>query len=88
MQLQNFRTIRQEIIWGNQHIKFKNKSLMYITWKNDNIIFINDIHVVDHEGKLSENFILKKLSLKTNWISEFTRLNFCLKKSIPQKLAL
>ena len=23
----NFRTIRQEIIWGNQHIKFKNKSL-------------------------------------------------------------
>ena len=58
------------------------------TWINDDIIFINDIHVVDHEGKLSENFILKKLSLKTNWISEFTRLNFCLKKSIPQKLAL
>jgi hypothetical protein len=35
---------------------------------------------MDHEGKLSENFILKKISLKTNWISEFTRL----KKSIPQ----
>jgi hypothetical protein len=42
------------------------------------IIFINDI--IDHEGKLSENFILRKLSLKTNWISEFTKL----KKSIPK----
>jgi hypothetical protein len=58
----NFRTIRQEIIWGNQHIKFKNKSLIYFNWINDGIIFINDI--VDHKGKLSENFILKKLSLK------------------------
>ena len=75
----NFRTIRQEIIWGNQHIKFKNKSLIYLNWINDGIIFINDI--IDHEGKLSENFILKKLSLKTNWISEFTKL----KKSIPKK---
>jgi hypothetical protein len=45
---------------------------------NDDIIFINDI--IDHKGKLSENFILKKLSLKTNWISEFTKL----KKSIPK----
>jgi hypothetical protein len=26
----NFRTVRQEIIWGNQHIKFKNKSLIYL----------------------------------------------------------
>jgi N-acetylglucosamine-6-phosphate deacetylase len=65
----NFRTVRQEIIWGNQHIKFKNKSLIYLNWINDGIIFINDI--IDHEGKLLENFILKKLSLKTNWISEF-----------------
>jgi hypothetical protein len=58
----NFRTVRQEIIWGNQHIKFKNKSLIYLNWINDGIIFINDI--IDHEGKLSENFILRKLSLK------------------------
>ena len=74
----NFRIIRQELIWGNQHIKFKNKSLIYLNWINDGIIFINDI--IDHEGKLSENVILKKLSLKTNWISEFTKL----KKSIPK----
>jgi glyceraldehyde-3-phosphate dehydrogenase/erythrose-4-phosphate dehydrogenase len=53
-----FRTIINEIIWVNQHIKFKNKSLIYINWINDGIIFINDI--IDHEGKLSENFILKK----------------------------
>jgi hypothetical protein len=66
----NSRTVRQEIIWRYQHIKFKNKSLIYLNWINDGIIFINDI--VDHEGKLSENFILKKNSLKTNWISEFT----------------
>ena len=51
---------------------------MYFNWINDGIIYINDI--VDHQGKLSENFILKKLSLKTNWLSEFTRL----KKSIPK----
>jgi hypothetical protein len=55
-----------------------NKSVIYLNWINDGIIFINDI--IDHEGKLSENFILKKLSLKTNWISEFTKL----KKSIPK----
>jgi hypothetical protein len=35
----NFRTVRQEIIWGNQHIKFKNKSLIYLNWINDGIIF-------------------------------------------------
>ena len=59
----NFRTIRQEIIWGNQHIKFKNKSLnMYFNQINDGIIFINDI--VYHEGRLSENFILKKTIFK------------------------
>ena len=74
----NFITIRQEIIWGNQHIKSKNASLTYFNWINDGIIFINDI--IDHEGKLSENFMLKNLSLKTNWISEFIKL----KKSIPK----
>jgi hypothetical protein len=73
----NFITIRQDIIWGNQHIKSKNTSLTYFNWIKDGIIFINDI--VDHEGKLSENFMLKNLSLKTNWISEFIKL----KKSIP-----
>ena len=50
------------MIWGNQHIKLKNKSLMYFHWINDDIILIKDI--VDHDGKLSENFILKNIIFK------------------------
>ena len=45
---------------------------MYSNWINDGIIFINDI--VDHKGKLSENFILKKLSLKTNSVIGYQNL--------------
>jgi hypothetical protein len=61
----DFRTVRQEIIWGNQHIKFKNKSLIYLNWINDGIIFINDI--IDHKMmkcKFEHMF-------NTNSISEF-----------------
>jgi hypothetical protein len=46
------------MIFWDQHIKFKNRLHMYFNWINDGIIFINDI--VNHEGKLSEIFILKK----------------------------
>ena len=73
----NYRKIRQEIIWGNQHIKLSGKSLIFRHWIKDKIIFINDI--IDEAGNISEKVILNKLSNKKNWITEVTKL----KKSIP-----
>ena len=48
-------------------------------WVASGLIYINDI--LDREGKLSEVFILEKLSNKSNWIAEFT----ILKSSIPKE---
>ena len=76
---QTFREIRQEIIWGNKYIKFYGKSLIYNNWINDNIIFINDI--IDQKGCISQNHILDKLSKKSNWFSEYSKLV----KAIPQE---
>ena len=73
----NYRTVRQEILWGNKNIKFENNCLIYPAWIKDGIIFVNDI--IDHHGNISQKIILNKLSIKTNWMSEFSRLI----KSIP-----
>ena len=38
----NYRTVRQEILWGNKIIKFENNCLIYPAWIKDGIIFINN----------------------------------------------
>ena len=53
---------------------------MYSNWINDGIIFINDI--VDHKGKLSENFILKKTIFK----NQFDNRIYKTEEINPQKL--
>ena len=35
----SFAAIRKQVIWGNQLIKHKNRSLLYKHWINDNIIY-------------------------------------------------
>ena len=75
----NFSNIRKQIIWGNRYVKHCNKSLFFQNWVASGLIYINDI--LDREGKLSEVFILEKLSNKSNWIAEFT----ILKSSIPKE---
>ena len=68
----NFKSIRQQVIWGNKHIKFNGKCLIYNNWIKDNILYINDI--LDENGKISQNFLLNKLSNHCNWFSDYTKL--------------
>lgn len=74
-----FRTIRQQLVWGNQFIKTNNKCLIFQNWIKNGILFINDI--INEKGEISEKIVLEKLKVKTNWISEFIQL----KKAIPQE---
>jgi hypothetical protein len=48
------------------------KNLLFNNWINSHIIYINDL--LDEKGKLSEEFIFKKLKCKVNWISELYTL--------------
>ena len=73
----NFRTVRQQIIWGNQFIKIRGKCILFDKWLESDIVYINDI--IDDSGEISENFILQKLHNKSNWISEICQV----RKAIP-----
>ena len=76
---QNFRTIRQQVIWGNRHILLKGKELFFKNWIESDIIYINDI--IDENGKISEKSIIEKLKSKHNWISEIAQI----KKAVPKE---
>lgn len=75
----NYLNIRKQIIWGNKKILFKKKPLMMINWIKCDLIYINDI--LDENGNITENFILSKLKLKQNWISELA----ILRQAIPKE---
>ena len=77
--ISSFRVIRQQLLWGNKYIKFQNKCLVFTQWIKDNIYCMNDI--INDQGYITQDYILSKLSNKSNWISEFTRL----KNSIPKE---
>ena len=78
-EITNFRDARKEIIWGNKHIKFKNKPLLMMNWIKAGLIHINDI--LDGKGEISEHFILDKLKSKSNWLSELAKI----KSAIPKE---
>ena len=78
-EINNFREIRKEILWGNKHIKFKNKPLLMINWIKAGFIRINDI--LNDQGEISERFILNKLKSKCNWLVELSTI----KSAIPKK---
>lgn len=69
--------IRKQILFGNKYILFQNKTLMYKSWIDSGILFVND--VINNEGNIDHNVILSKLRNKANWISETEKL----KKAIP-----
>jgi hypothetical protein len=52
----------------NKYIKVKGKSLLFNNWIHNNLIYINDL--LDEKGKLSKEFLCKKLKCKVNWIAE------------------
>ena len=76
--VQKFYQIRQQIIWGNRHIKRKGKCLIFPHWIESDIVYINDI--IDKDGLISEKIILSKLQNKTNWISEVQVIKSCIPK--------
>ena len=55
--------------------------LLFNNWINSDLIYANDIHVLDENGEMSHNFILNRLNNKSNWIREFT----IMKKAIPNE---
>jgi hypothetical protein len=50
--LTHFAEIRKQLIWGNEFIMFKNKSLMFDNWINSDLIYINDI--LNENGEISQ----------------------------------
>jgi hypothetical protein len=67
-----FANIRKQLIWGNKYIKVDGKNLLFNNWINSHLIYIYDL--LNEKGKLSEEFIFKKLKCKVNWISELYTL--------------
>ena len=53
----SFADIRNQVIFGNQLIKHKNRSLLYKHWINDNIMY-----VLNHNGEIDTNIVLGKLT--------------------------
>ena len=72
-----FVEIRKQLLWGNKHIRFRGKTLIFKSWINSDILFLNDI--IGQSGCLDETKILGKLKNKTNWISQVN----IIKKAVP-----
>ena len=81
----DFHTIRQQLLWGNKHIQFKGKGIIFKSWIESGILFVNDI-IHPSSGKIDEHIILDKLKNKSNWISQIN----IIKNVIPRiwKIAL
>jgi exonuclease III len=75
----NYADIRKQLLWGNKHIRFNSKPLLFKKWIESDILFVND--VIGPTGRIDEEKILTKLKTKTNWISEVN----ILKCSIPKR---
>ena len=71
-ELKNFVEIRKQVIWGNKFIKFQNKPLIMHNWIHSDFIYINDI--IDDNGKIAQDKILKKLRNTKNWIAEISKV--------------
>lgn len=75
----SFLTIRNQIIWGNQFIKFNRKCLLFKNWIDVNIVHIDDI--LNQNGEIDSKFIFDKLTNRQNWISEIHKI----KTAIPKQ---
>lgn len=60
--------VRQQLIWGNNLIKYKQKTLWFTKWIKSNIIFVNDLF--DPSGNFDENALYRKVKDKSNIVSE------------------
>ena len=74
-----FIDIRKQIIWGNKHITFENKPIVFENWIKSDLIYVKDI--LDSTKTVSSKFILEKLKLKSNWIAEFNIVKKYIRKN-------
>ena len=65
----HIHSYQKKIIWGNKHITFENKPIVFENWIKSDLIYVNDI--LDSTKTLSSKFLLEKLKFKSNWIAEF-----------------
>ena len=56
-------------IWGNEYIKFNNKSLIDKNWIDSSLLYVNDI--TDENGRVSQDYLIEKLKNRINFWSEF-----------------
>ena len=59
-----FIDIRKQIIWGDKHITFEYKPIVFENWIKSDLTYVNDI--LDGTKTLSSKVILEKLKLKSN----------------------
>ncbi len=63
-----FYEVRNQFIWGNKFILFKNKPLFYNHWIQSGICYVNDL--LDKSNQISEKAIFERLGQRNNWAAE------------------
>ena len=70
---------KKQIIWGNTKFKWKKSELFFRNWIQSGFIFITDI--VRNRQFIGSEEILKKLKIKSNWMSEYATIKKSIKSS-------
>ena len=63
---------RQEIIWCNKNYKLNNSTLFFEHWIRSGLIYVNDL--CENSEYVASDILLRKLSDKRNWMSEFMQV--------------
>ena len=78
-QVETIDEIRQQLLWGNSHIKHKGASFFWKHWVLSKILVVGDI--VSEDGSLDMNCIRVKLRKKGNYLCESKLIWSCIPKS-------
>ena len=58
-----------QCIWGNEYCKNQGKTIYFKHWIRNGIVYVKDL--LDNNGNISQEHILRKLESKSSWISEY-----------------
>jgi exodeoxyribonuclease III len=73
--------ILQQNIFGNAHLLHQGKPLFFKYWARSNIKKLGDIWKVQENVWVTGTDIFKQLTIKANWISEYSKI----KNAVPNK---
>ncbi len=62
-----------EPIWLNDRFRLNNKPILISNWTKSSILYVKDIF--SNGSLINEQILLDKLQNKSNWISEYTKVN-------------